>query len=167
MVDQEPLAQWQYTCTEDEWLLCLQRTQRRAGPVRIGVQTGLLGLIALYCLIGFFTGGMKNGQSLFVGIAAIVVGIILLFVPAWRMRHDAQQISAAKKTIRIYLFEDGFAFGTPEEVIAFRECRPSVFDDMMLLQFSGDSVLPIPRRVATQEEWQMLLEKTAQAKSMR
>ncbi len=156
------MAVWRYTCTQEEWFLCIKRGDpRRAGPVRIGVQTGLLGLIALYCLIGFFTGGMQNGQSLFVGLAAIVVGIVMLFVPPLRMRHEAQRVYETKKQLQVYLYEDGLAFGTPEEIVSFRECRPVFYEDMLLLQFEGGALLPVPKRVATEEEWRLLNEKIA------
>ena len=54
-MDETWIREFSYTCTEEEIYLCLKRSgQRKAGPVRVGVQTGILLLLTIYCLIGFF-----------------------------------------------------------------------------------------------------------------
>lgn len=78
----EPLAEWTYSCTEEEIYRCLKRGElRRAGPVRVGIQTAVLLLLTAYCLIGYFTGDRSDARPLVVGILAAMLAIILLFVP--------------------------------------------------------------------------------------
>jgi hypothetical protein len=156
----EPLAEWTYSCTEEEIYRCLKRGElRRAGPVRVGIQTAVLLLLTAYCLIGYFTGDRSDARPLVVGILAAMLAIILLFVPEWRFRHDAAREAALEKQMHVFLFESGLAFGTPEEILPFAECRPRLFEDMAVLRFQGGALAAIPRRAMTGEEWGLLCEK--------
>ena len=63
-MDETWIREFSYTCTEEEIYLCLKRSgQRKAGPVRVGVQTGILLLLTIYCLIGFFADGMTDWRA--------------------------------------------------------------------------------------------------------
>ena len=89
-MDETWIREFSYTCTEEEIYLCLKRSgQRKAGPVRVGVQTGILLLLTIYCLIGFFADGMTDWRAFGVAVIAVILAGILLLVPEKRFRHDA------------------------------------------------------------------------------
>lgn len=88
-------AEWRYKLTEDEIYDGLRRSGvRRAGPTRDWVQTVVLALVVVFCLIAFFGGGMQEWGSLTIAVLACALIAVLWIVPALRFRYEAREIAA-------------------------------------------------------------------------
>ena len=125
-MDETWIREFSYTCTEEEIYLCLKRSgQRKAGPVRVGVQTGIL----------------------------------LLLVPEKRFRHDAAREAELNRQLHVFLYDEGLAFGTPDELLPFSACRPRLYTDMAVLRFEGGAVMAVPKRVMSPEDWQLFTDR--------
>lgn len=86
-------AEWRYKLTEDEIYDGLRRSGvRRAGPTRDWVQTVVLALVVVFCLIAFFGGGMQEWGSLTIAVLACALIAVLWIVPALRFRYEAREI---------------------------------------------------------------------------
>lgn len=159
-MEETPLLEWRYVCTQEELLSLLRRGEpRRAGKTRLRVETVVLVVLALYNLVAFFGGGLKDFRTLGIAIAALAVGVILLVVPEWRFRQEARELAGTGKKQHVRLYEEGFAFGESDEALPFEECRPQMFSDMVIFRFEGDLLLCLPKRVMPEEEWRLLCEK--------
>ena len=155
-MDETWIREFSYTCTEEEIYLCLKRSgQRKAGPVRVGVQTGILLLLTIYCLIGFFADGMTDWRAFGVAVIAVILAGILLLVPEKRFRHDAAREAELNRQLHVFLDDEGLAFGTPDELLPFSACRPRLYTDMAVLRFEGGAVMAVPKRVMSPEDWQL------------
>lgn len=156
-MEKQPLREWRFTCTAEEWLLLLKRGEvRKAGKVRIGVELGLLLLLAAYCLIAFFGDGMTDWRSFGIAVIAVIVGIVLLVVPEVRFRHEAEQLAQEGRERTVRLYEEGLAFGKSEEIVPFAQCGARVFEDMAVLRFREGALFGIPRRALPPEDWDLL-----------
>ena len=155
-MDETWTREFTYTCTEEEIYLCLKRSgQRKAGPVRVGVQIGILLLLTIYCLIGFFADGMTDWRALGVAVIAVTLIVVLLLVPEKRFRHDAAREAELNRQLHVFLYDEGLAFGTPDDILPFSACRPRLYADMAVLRFAYGAVMAVPKRAMTQEDWQL------------
>lgn len=156
-MEKQPLGEWRFTCTAEEWLLLLKRGEvRKAGKVRIGVELGLLLLLAVYCLIAFFGDGMSDWRSFGIAVIAVILGIVLVVVPEIRFRHEAEQLVQEGRERTVRLYEEGLAFGESEEIVPFAQCGARIFEDMAVLRFQGGALFGIPRRALPPEDWDLL-----------
>lgn len=159
-MEEQALREWRFVCTQEEWLLLLRRGEvRKAGKVRIGVELGVLGLLAVYCLIAFFGDGMSDWRSLGIAVIALLLGIILLVVPEIRFRHEAEQLASEQKQRAVRLYDQGLAFGASDEIVPFADCGPKLFEDMVVFRFQGGALFCIPKRALSPEDWELLCEK--------
>lgn len=156
-MEKQPLREWRFTCTAEEWNRLLRRGEvRKAGKVRIGVELGLLLLLAVYCLIAFFADGMSDWRSLGIAVVAVALAVILLVVPEIRFRQEAEGLAQQGKERVVRLYEDGLAFGDSEEIVPFAQCGARLFEDMAVLRFQGSVLFGIPRRALPPEDWERL-----------
>lgn len=149
-------AEWRYKLTEDEIYDGLRRSGvRRAGPARDWVQTIVLALVAVFCLIAFFGGGMQEWGSLTIAVLACALIAVLWIVPALRFRYEAREIAAGDRTLVVRLDEEGIAFGEEgDAAYPYGRFPVRTYDDMLICELPGMQVFFIPRRVAVDEaEW--------------
>ncbi len=162
------------TLTEEEILDGLRRAElRRASNTRLIVQTVLLGGIAAWSLIAFFGGGMTTLPSLFIGVAALVLIPVMWFVPDAQMKQMARQMAQSDRAAHMWVFEDGLDFGDDEPPHAYFDytaiCAMPPEEGAALatlvLRFRNDDVIVVPRRLLTEEQWQWLLQTTADSRA--
>ena len=152
-----PVSEWAYTCTEEELYRCLMKGEgRKAGPVRLWIQTGVLAVLAVSMGITFVWEGYTRPQSLFVGVIALLLIVVMWMAPIWRYRHDARQLVEAGKAFRIFLFADGLSWDTPDDPRPFSELKVVMESDLVILQLPYGALVPIPQRVLSDEEWNRL-----------
>ena len=159
-----------FTPTYEEWLDGLRRAElRRAGKGRLIVQTVLLLAIAAWAMIAFFADEVKQPMSLVIGIVALVLIPVMWFVPEMQMTMIARKMSESGMALHLWVFEDGVDFGNDPPANAYYEfsrffCdRPEEDGAMQTLvwRFQNDDVVVVPRRVLSDEQWQLLCNKTA------
>lgn len=153
-----PVSEWVYTCTEEELYRCLMKGEgRKAGPVRLWIQTGVLAVLAVSMGITFVWEGYTRPQSLVVGVIALVLIVVMWMAPIWRYRHDARQLVEAGKAFRVFLFADGLSWDTPDDPRPFSELKVVMEPDLVILQLPYGALVPIPQRVLSKEEWNRLI----------
>ena len=124
-------ALWRYQLTEDEIYDGLRRSGvRRAGPTRDWLQTAVLGLVAVFCIIAFFGGGMQEWGSLTIAVLACALIAVLWIVPSLRFRYEAREIAAREKTLTVHMDEEGIAFGELPGMQMFFLPRRASADEM-------------------------------------
>lgn len=149
-------ALWRYQLTEDEIYDGLRRSGvRRAGPARDWLQTAVLGLVAVFCIIAFFGGGMQEWGSLTIAVLACALIAVLWIVPSLRFRYEAREIAAREKILTVRMDEEGIAFGeNAETVFPYGSFPVRVYEDMMICELPGMQIFFLPRRAAVDEmQW--------------
>ena len=63
------------------------------------------------------------------------------------------------RQLHVFLYDEGLAFGTPDELLPFSACRPRLYTDMAVLRFEGGAVMAVPKRVMTPEDWQLFTDR--------
>ena len=149
--------EWRYKLTEDEIYNGLRRSGvRRAGPSRDWIQTVVLALIALYCLIAFFGGGMQEWGSLTIAILACALIAILWIVPALRFRYEAREIAAQDRTLVVRMNEKGIVFGEEGDTLfPYGRFLVRTYEDMLICELPGMQLFFLPRQAAADDaEWE-------------
>ena len=149
-------AEWRYKLTEDEIYDGLRRSGvRRAGPTRDWVQTVVLALVVVFCLIAFFGGGMQEWGSLTIAVLACALIAVLWIVPALRFRYEARESAAGDRTLVVRLDEEGIAFGEEgDAAFPYGGFPVRVFDDMLICGLPGMQLFFLPRRAAADDaQW--------------
>ncbi len=158
-----------FTPTYEELLDGLRRAElRRAGKGRLIVQTVLLLAVAAWAMIAFFADAVKQPMSLVIGIVALVLIPVMWFVPELQMKSMARQMAENGTVMHLWVFEDGVDFGDRQPDGAYYAfsrffCDFPKEDTLQTLvwRFQNDDVVVVPRRALSEEQWQLLCEKTA------
>lgn len=154
--------------TAEEIRACLQRAdRRRMGLVRTIVYALILGFVAIASLVSFFTTGMQNGMSLFLGIGGLVLLVLVVLYEPVQLHQMVKREAAAGKKMHIWVYEDKLGFGEAEtfETYSFSEFYTRKFDDMLILHFVGGLLVAIPRRCVPAEGWEFLYTHLREEKS--
>lgn len=150
-MDETWTREFTYTCTEEEIYLCLKPQRAAQGWAGAGGGADrILLLLTIYCLIGFFADGMTDWRALGVAVIAVTLIVVLLLVPEKRFRHDAAREAELNRQLHVFLYDEGLAFGTPDDILPFSACRPRLYADMAVLRFAYGAVMAVPKRAMTQ-----------------
>lgn len=157
-----------YTLTKEEVEDGFRRMDlRRASKTRLIVQTVILCLVAAWAIGAFFISGMKEFQSLMIGIVGLVLIPVMWFVPEWKMKRDLEQALEDIEPTHLWVFDDGIDFGDqkPEEsyyhyrTFYMIEPEKDAPVQSLILKFKSDAVVIVPRRVFSEEQWEYLVTK--------
>lgn len=119
-----------------------------AGKPRLIIQSVLLAVVGGASLYDYIALQPHRGMSLFVAIAALVIGVgQWLVMPMFRHSAVKEQLRDAA-TIRFSLYEDGVGFGSGENEMrfAFDNCGHIALADMVIVRV-GREFVGIPHRV--------------------
>lgn len=146
--------EFSYTLTEPELYAALRRTQRQAGPVRLVIQTVLLGLLA----VGFFVDAVRRlqGGSVLLAVVMAALAVAQWLVPAWVFRREARQLAASPHTIHLRVSEDALAVEA-EEPQPLADCTLRQADDLLLWTVDRNQAVAIPRRAVSPAVWDRLV----------
>lgn len=149
----EPLWDLSYTLTREEIYLCVKAGDfRRMGKAGTIVETVILGIMAVYCLTAFFLDGMKEGMSLFLGAASLILIAAVWGVPEFRYRRIASAQSENRAPTRVRVLEEGLAFGGDDAVFAYGTEWAARLPDMWVLRY-GTQLMALPKRAMPEECW--------------
>lgn len=154
-----PLNDLRISLTREEILFCVRAgSGRTASRGRLWAQTAILALLAVYCVAAFFISGMEVYATLFIGLAAVALGVVMWVVPEARNRRIASREAEQNKTLHVRVYEDAFGFGDGEsfERLAFEDCRAQRYEEMLLLRFQGGFLVGIPRRLLSEDDWERM-----------
>ncbi len=164
----------QLTPTKEEIADGLERASlRRAGKLRLVIQTVVLAAVAVWTLIAFFVDGAQEWMSLFIAVVATVLIPVMWLVPRWQMQSLAQTMADNGLSAHMWVFEDGIDFGDTQPDYpyypyhTFFASVPSMKNlQTIVLKFPNDDVIVVPKSALSDEEWEFLYTKitTAPAK---
>lgn len=143
--------------TKQEIVTCLQATSGRSIRRQI-VQTVILIIIFITCILSYFVEGMKTTGSLITAIASVVILAVLWLIPFWHDRFTAGQIASEQPIVRLKLYDDKIIFGGQNAIFPLKSCRPTVCGDILILEI-GHEIVGIPRRIAGEEGFEILMKK--------
>jgi hypothetical protein len=158
-MDREPILgtpEWElsYTLTREEIYRCVKAGDfRRVGKAGTIVETVILGIMAVYCLTAFFLDGMKEGMSLFLGVASLLLIAAVWGVPEFRYRRMASAQAEDRAPTRVRVFQEGLAFGQSDEVFAYGTEWAARLPDMWVLRY-GTQLMALPKRAMPEECWE-------------
>lgn len=159
-------AELRIRLTREELYACMTgRQERKAGKLRLIVETVLLGLVAAYCLTAFFLSGMTSLPSLLIGLAALLIAAAIWVVPVMVDRYDAGQEFAKKKVLRVRVYPEGLGFGSEDtfQFVPYAECCARFCKEMILLDFEGGVMVALPKRQTGEALWALLIERLCPA----
>ena len=130
-----------------------------AGKGRLVVQSVLMAVVGIISLIDFIAVQPRRGFSLFVAIAALVVGVAQWLVMPLFRRSSVKQQLAEDATVHLSIFEKGIGFGEGDRlmVFPFDKYRLIADDDLLILQMDHEFV-GIPQRVISEDDRLFLVE---------
>lgn len=147
-----------YTLTREEWRVSLSYIQRKAGLGRMIVQSVLLLALAAYCFIPFLAG--EHGSWL-VTVASLLLLAVQWIAPEVIFRRQAAERDVEKPILRLWLSDTAVAVGTGSDRVerTITDCREEwrQHGDMLYWQVGKETVIPLPRRVLTEEQAHRLL----------
>lgn len=142
-----------YTLTEAEYATALRRTRRKAGPVRLTVQTVLLVVLAGAFCADFAI--KRQGGSLFIGIVLAVLAAGQWLFPAIAFRREARELAAAARPVCLAVSEQSLCVGEFAQSLA--ECElVAAADGLLLWKIDRTQTVAIPRRALSAAAWEML-----------
>jgi len=156
------------TPTEEELFDGLRRSGlRRASKLRLVAQTIALALVAGWSLVAFVMD--QNRMSLLIAVVAVVLIPVMWFVPTWQMKSMARETVESGAFPHMWVFEDGIDFGEEQPERAYYPydsfyCHQPEADhpfQTMVFRFASDEVIVVPKSLLSDEQWQLLLNKTA------
>ncbi len=118
---------------------------RRVGVAGRVVETVILGLLAVWCIVPFFAWGLEALSSLFLGLLALLLIAALWAVPEWRARHLSGQETKDRKPTRLRVYEEGLRFGEAEDLHAFGTETVTSLPGLFVLRYGTELVL-LPHR---------------------
>lgn len=119
---------------------------------RLIVQSVLMAVVGVISLIDFIAFEPHRGLSLFIAIAAAVVGVGQWFIMPFFRRSAVKQQLADNETIRLSVFDKGLGFGEAERMMfyPFDRCRLIREPELMIVQIDREFV-GIPHREISEE----------------
>ena len=118
---------------------------RRVGTAGRVVETVVLGLLAVWCIVPFFAQGREALSSLLLGILSLLLIASLWIVPEWRARHLSGQEMKDRRPTRLRVYEEGLRFGEAEDIHAFGTETLTALPGLYILRY-GTEMVPLPHR---------------------
>lgn len=145
-----------YTLTEQELYAALRRTRRRAGPVRLAVQTVALAVLAVAFAADFVW--QRQGGSLFLALALAVLAVGQWLFPAVAFRREARALAARATPVHLQVSEETIAAGSETVITSpLAECVfTAVSDELLLWVVDRTQSIAIPRRAVSEQTWKRL-----------
>ena len=140
-----------YTPTREDIYRALKHGDiRRVGTAGRVVESVVLGLLAVWCIVPFFAQGAEALGSLLLGLVALVLLAALWLVPEWRARHLSRQESQDRRPTRLRVYDDGLRYGEGEEIHAFGTEVLTSLPGLYILRY-GRELVPLPHRVLPED----------------
>lgn len=149
-----------YQLTEAELSRVFDRAYAgHAGKLRLIVQSLLMAVVGILSLIDFIAITPHRGMSLFIAIAALVVGVAQWLVMPFFRRSSVKQQLEEHATIHLSIYEKGIGFGEGERrmMFAFDSCHLIEDPDILILKVNQEFV-GIPNRVLSEDDRLFLTE---------
>lgn len=118
---------------------------RRMGTAGRMVESAVLFLLAVWCIVPVFVQGTKALSSLFLGLLALLLLAALWLVPEWRAWHLSRLEAQDRPPTRLRVYEEGLRYGEAEEIHAFGTEILSSLPGLFVLRY-GTQLMPIPHR---------------------
>ncbi len=156
----EPKFSAAYQLNKEEITRVFNHAYSGAGTLRLVIQSVLLAVVGSFCLYDYLTAAVKNGLSLFVAIAAVVIGVgQWLVMPLFRRSAVKQQVEEVP-TIHLSLYDEQIGFGEGERELVFHydSCSLLATEELLILGVNREFV-GIPTRVIGEDHRLFLIEK--------
>ena len=135
---------------------------RRTSPVKIAVESGIVAVIGMLCLVNYFTDPARTTSTLTIGILCFVLAAIAsLYSPVsvWLLaRGEARK----QKIVNVWISDTGIGFGKQPEhysELAFNELTVLPAEDMLVLMPGKNSLVALPKCAVDEECWAFLQQK--------
>lgn len=143
-----------YTLTEKELYTAIRRTRRRAGTVRLWVQTVLLAGLSVAFAVDFAR--HMGGDSLFLAVVMATLAGGQWVFPALAFRREAKVLAAEGESIRLCVSEESLTVGDGVSQ-PFSECVLECASETMILwRVDRSQAVAIPRRAVSDAAWEHL-----------
>ena len=101
-----------YTSTQEDLYRALKYGDvRRVGTAGRIVETVVLGLLAVWCIVPFFAQGTEALGSLLLGLVALFLLAALWLVPEWRARAVSRQEARDRRPTRLRVYDEDCDMG--------------------------------------------------------
>lgn len=146
-----------YTLTEAELYAAIRRTRRRAGTVRLAVQTVLLAGLSAVFAVDFARN--TGGGSLLLAVVMATLAVGQWVFPALAFRREAKALAAENTPIRLCVSDESLTVGGDGGVSQpLLACALEVVSDTLLLwRVDRSQAVAIPRRAVSDAAWERLL----------
>ena len=109
------------------------------------METVVLGLLAVWCIVPFFAQGTEALGSLLLGLVALFLLAALWLVPEWRARAVSRQEARDRRPTRLRVYDEGLRYGQAEELHAFGTEHVTALPGLFILRY-GRELVPLPHR---------------------
>ncbi len=148
-----------YTPTQEELYRALKYGDiRRVGKAGRIVESVILGLLAVWCIVPFIAQGAEALNSLLLGLLALILLAALWLVPEWRARSLSRQEARDRRPTRIRVYDEGLRYGEAEEIHAFGTEVLTTLPGLYILRY-GTELMPLPHRALPDDCLAFLREK--------
>ncbi len=141
-----------YILTAEELFTALWHTRRSAK--RLAVQTVLLLVIGLPCLVGLFL-GFRGSAEWLCGTVLPLLALLQWVLPWLSFRREAKALAALHTEITLTFTED--TLSVKEETMAWQNATLRRVKDLVLWDVCSQ-VIAVPRRAVNDTVWQKLTE---------
>ncbi len=154
--------------TTHEMIDAIHRAElRKAGKLRLMLQTVLLLLVAAWSLVAFFADGMKETMSAVIGVVALVLIPVMWFAPEWHTRRIAKDAEEQGRFPHLWVFDDGVDFGETPPAGAYYpfgsfRCiflkENDAFQTLVMV-FENSEIVIVKKELLSDEQWETLVKK--------
>lgn len=102
---------------------------------------------------------MTDWRASAVAVIAVILGRYPAAGPGKAVSPRRGREAELNRQLHVFLYDEGLAFGTPDELLPFSACRPRLYTDMAVLRFEGGAVMAVPKRVMSPEDWQLFTDR--------
>lgn len=143
-----------YTLTEEELYTAIRRTRRRAGTVRLVVQSVLLAGLSVVFAVDFAR--HTGGGSLFLAIVMAILAVGQWVFPALAFRREAKALAAEGVSIRLSVTDESLTVGDGVTQPLSACVLEFASETLLLWRVDRSQAVAIPRRVVSDAVWECL-----------
>jgi hypothetical protein len=152
-----PLLELDYRLNRDEIKAVLQHDNRiNSRWIKI-IQTAVLAVLAGYFLIGFITDQNRNFSGIVMSCISLLIIVLIWISPKIQINNKLLLEEQNEIEIHLRLFDEKIRF-SKSNVFAISECKLFKDGDTLILD-TGQQLVGIPKRVAGEEGFNLLLDK--------
>ncbi len=146
---------------------------RRASKSRLAAQSIALLIVAGWSLCAYFGGDRQEPMSLFIAIAAVCLIPVMFGVPLLKMKSIAEEAAESGNATHMWVFDDGVDFGETQPTNAYYpytsfycdQPKDNATHQTLVFRFNNDEVVIVPKALLSEEQWQILCEKTKESQA--